>query len=64
MQGNKISDCDKFVSAKHRGFIIDISIQDCFYVDSNSYEHANNATLDLSKRLCRRKFKEKLDKCI
>jgi len=57
-------DFKEIINSDHRGFIIDIDINEYFAIVSSDYDYADNVILDPTKRSHREKFVQKLDEYI
>ena len=63
-RGSKITDFKDAINTDHRGFMIDLDAKECLSIESSKHDQTDNVKLNLTKRMHREKFKEKLDKHI
>ena len=61
---SKLINYKEIIDTDHKGFLIDIGMQEYFDIKHSEYEHADNATLNLTKQSHRNKHQEKLEECI
>ena len=63
-QGSKIVDFDEIIITDHRGFLIDLDVNEYFNLPASIYDHSTSRKLNPGNQIHRQQFLETLEECI
>jgi len=64
IRGSKLVDYKEIINSDHRGFIVNIDINDYFSIAPSDYDYVDNVILDPTKRSHRENFMQRLNEYI